>query len=61
LGLLGHELTHVGQYRKGMNAAGYLWRCRNYPDCDYEREASAVEDKINSELKEGCYPDKIKK
>jgi hypothetical protein len=61
LGLLGHELTHVGQYRKGMNGVGYLWRCRNYPDCDYEKEASATENKIKSELKEVCYPDKIKK
>jgi hypothetical protein len=44
LALLGHELTHVTQYRSGMTVLKYLWAAlRGYANNKYEREAFAVQ------------------
>jgi hypothetical protein len=48
---LGHELTHVGQYRTGMNAWRYLRSAaRGYANSRYEREAFAVQSRILADL-----------
>lgn len=47
ISLLGHELVHVGQYRKGANWRSFMWSYRRgYGRSKYEREASAIEDEI---------------
>jgi hypothetical protein len=47
LSKLGHELVHVGQYRKGMNWFTYLWSCRSgYARSAYEAEAEKIEAQI---------------
>jgi Domain of unknown function (DUF4157) len=44
LALLGHELTHVSQYRSGMTALKYLCAAlRGYANNKYEQEAFAVQ------------------
>jgi hypothetical protein len=51
IAMLGHELTHVGQYRKGMTAFGYL--CSTvfgYKRSRFEREAFAVQARILEDL-----------
>ncbi len=49
--LLGHELTHVAQYRTGMTAFHYLWSAlRGYRNNKYEKAAFAVQAKIMREL-----------
>jgi hypothetical protein len=54
LALLGHELVHVGQYRRGMNWLSYLWSARRgYSNSRYEREACAVQRRILLELAAG--------
>lgn len=63
IALLGHELVHVGQYRKGMHWLKYLWAARyGYRSSRYEREAYALQRKIANELSaadvsgDGCRP-----
>ena len=47
IALLGHELTHVFQYRTGMTAASYLWSTiRGYLNSRYEKAAFAVQAQI---------------
>jgi hypothetical protein len=51
IALLGHELTHVGQYRNGMNALSYLWSTRyGYMNSPYEQAAYATQAQINEDL-----------
>lgn len=51
IGLLGHELVHVRQYRHGMTRMSYLWACRGgYLANPYELEARAVEQRIRRDL-----------
>jgi hypothetical protein len=51
LGLLGHELVHVGQYRQGMNWLSYLWSTRNgYYNSKYEQPAFEMQDRITNDL-----------
>ncbi len=51
IALLGHELTHVAQYRAGMTACHYLWSAlRGYRNNKYEKAAFAVQAKIMREL-----------
>lgn len=53
LGLLGHELVHVGQFRRGMTWAIYLWsqKTTGYdPESTYEKPAYELERKIVAEL-----------
>lgn len=51
IALLGHELVHVGQYRRGMNWFKYLWSARHgYYSCQHEKEAFALQRKIRKEL-----------
>ena len=51
LGLLGHELTHVGQYRRGMTAFKYLCSAIfGYRRSSYEREAFRVQEQILTDL-----------
>lgn len=51
LALLGHELTHVTQYRNGMTAAGYLCSLVfGYMNSRYEKEAYAVQAQILEDL-----------
>lgn len=51
LGLLGHELVHVGQYANGMNVADYLWSVRrDYYDSKYEIAAIWIEERIIRDL-----------
>jgi RHS repeat-associated protein len=51
IAILGHELTHVGQYRNGMNWASYLWSTiHGYSNSPYEKEAYAKQAKILSDL-----------
>ncbi|MFH0726834.1 MAG: RHS repeat-associated core domain-containing protein, partial [Pseudomonadota bacterium] len=53
LGLLGHELVHVGQYAEGMTWLSYLWANRSgYEKNPYEIDAYAMGAKIKAELKE---------
>ncbi len=52
LALLGHELTHVAQYRRGMTALTYLLAAlRGYEKSRYEREAFAVQARIVAEYR----------
>jgi hypothetical protein len=47
IALLGHELVHVGQYRRGMTALRYLAAAlRGYLRSRYEREAFALQMRI---------------
>jgi Domain of unknown function (DUF4157) len=49
--LLGHELTHVGQYRTGMTVLGYLCSAlRGYMNSRYEKAAFAVQERIKKDL-----------
>jgi hypothetical protein len=51
LELLGHELTHVTQYRQGMTVLKYLWSTRRgYWNSRYEREAFDVQARIRRDL-----------
>lgn len=51
LGLLGHELVHVGQYREGMTWMDYFWASRGgYDNNKYELPAYELQRKIQSEL-----------
>ena len=52
LGLLGHELVHVGQYADGMTWLSYLWASRDgYDNNPYEKEAYRIGDLIRDELR----------
>jgi hypothetical protein len=52
LALLGHELVHVGQYRNGMTALGYLCAAvLGYRKNRYEKEAHAVQSRILQDLR----------
>jgi hypothetical protein len=47
IALLGHELVHVGQYRRGMTALSYLASAlRGYLRSRFEREAFALQTRI---------------
>jgi hypothetical protein len=51
LALLGHELIHVGQYRRGMTVAAYLWSARaGYRNNPFEKEAFDMQSRILAEL-----------
>jgi len=51
LALLGHELTHVGQYRTGMTAVRYLCSVmRGYMNSRYEKAAYGVQARILGDL-----------
>lgn len=52
VGILAHELIHVGQYRNGMTAASYLWSVRwGYSkDSKYEKPAYDMQDKVTADL-----------
>jgi len=51
LALLGHELTHVGQYRTGMTAVRYLCSAmRGYRNSRYEKAAYGVQARILGDL-----------
>ena len=51
LGILGHELVHVGQYRNGMNWLTYLYSTRHgYLKSPYEQAAYALENTIVNDL-----------
>jgi hypothetical protein len=51
IALLGHELVHVGQYREGMTALGYLHAAlRGYRRSRYERAACAVQARILGDM-----------
>ena len=51
VGLPGHELVHVGQYRNGMNIFDYLWASRNgYNNNPYEIDAYLREAQIENGL-----------
>ena len=51
MALLGHELTHVGQYRRGMTALRYLCAAMlGYRRSRYEREAFVVQARILADL-----------
>jgi len=53
MGLLGHELVHVGQYADGMTWLSYLWSTRNgYNNSPYEVDAYKMGAKIEFELKQ---------
>lgn len=53
LALLGHELVHVGQYRRGMTWLRYLWSVRRgYSRSPYERDALAMQMRIFAALGE---------
>jgi hypothetical protein len=52
IALLGHELTHVGQYRAGMTAAHYLCSVmRGYQRSRYEKAAFAMQARILKDLR----------
>lgn len=52
--LLGHELTHVQQFRRGMTLLKYLWQSRRgYRNNCYEIEAHAQGAKIRRECAAG--------
>jgi hypothetical protein len=52
IALLGHELIHVGQYRRGMTAAAYLWSARaGYRNNPFEKTALEMQLRILAELK----------
>jgi Domain of unknown function (DUF4157) len=51
IALLGHELTHVGQYRMGMSAARYLCSViGGYHNSRYEKAAFAMQARILNDL-----------
>jgi hypothetical protein len=51
IALLGHELTHVGQYRNGMTAVSYLCSAlRGYMNSRFEKAAYAVQARILRDL-----------
>lgn len=52
LGLLAHELVHVGQYREGMTAASYLWSVRGgySKDSKYEKPAYDTQRQVTNSL-----------
>ena len=51
IGLLGHELIHVGQYADGMTWLSYTWASRNgYGDNPYEIDAYEMGERIISDL-----------
>jgi len=51
LALLGHELTHVGQYRDGMNRLKYLVSCLSgYGNSKYEIAANKLQQQILHDL-----------
>jgi len=51
IALLGHELTHVGQYRAGMTAAHYLCSViGGYHNSRYEKAAFTVQTRILNDL-----------
>jgi len=51
IALLGHELTHVGQYRNGMTAWSYLCSAiRGYMNSRFEMAAYAVQERILRDL-----------
>jgi len=51
IALLGHELTHVGQYRNGMTALSYLCSAlRGYGNNRFEKAAFAVQERIFRDL-----------
>jgi hypothetical protein len=51
IALLGHELTHVYQYRTGMTVFSYLWSTlRGYINSRYERAAYAVQAEIRRDF-----------
>jgi len=53
MGLLGHELVHVGQYGDGMTWLSYLWASQNgYDNNPYEVDAYEMGAKIEFELKQ---------
>jgi hypothetical protein len=55
IALLGHELTHVGQYRNGLTVAGYLWSTlHGYRNSYYEQEAYAKQRQILNDGGKGC-------
>ncbi|MDD5114711.1 MAG: DUF4157 domain-containing protein, partial [Methylobacter sp.] len=52
LGLLGHELVHVGQYEDGMTWFSYAWESMGgYSNNPYELEAYKLQRQITRELK----------
>lgn len=52
IALLGHELTHVGQYRAGMTAASYLLSAaRGYRHSRFEKAAFAMQARILADLR----------
>ena len=54
--LLGHELVHVGQYRKGATVLSFLWSYKfGYWKSRYERTAYAIQRRIYADL-EGTLP-----
>jgi RHS repeat-associated protein len=56
LSLLGHELTHVGQYRAGATWLDFIWSYRNgYDSSPYEQSASTVQEIIRNELVDSGY------
>jgi Domain of unknown function (DUF4157) len=51
IAFLGHELTHVGQYRTGMTAAHYLCSViGGYRNSRYEKAAFTVQTRILNDL-----------
>jgi hypothetical protein len=51
IGILGHELVHVGQYRNGMTALSYLLSTlHGYMNSPYEKAAYALENTIVNDL-----------
>jgi len=59
LALLGHELVHVGQYRRGLTPLGYLWESRTgyTRDGRYEGPAYDLGDEIFDRLsRKKCCP-----
>jgi hypothetical protein len=50
IALLGHELTHVYQYRNGMTAVSYLLSTlRGYINSHYEKAAFAVQARVRQD------------
>jgi RHS repeat-associated protein len=48
---LGHELTHVKQFRQGMTIPGYFWSAKGgYNNSPYEIEAYRVQNQIRRDL-----------
>lgn len=56
LGLLGHELTHVGQYRNGMNWFTYLLSARRgYRSSRFEQAAFVNQNQITNDLSRSSF------